>query len=146
MAKTILRITQANIEHAVGSSQLCTGQDAACEAGIHAIRNIFNDESSEAVLLVDALNAFNALNRQVALRNVSILCPIVAPFLINAYCTPSKLFIRGTYILSQEGITQGDPLGMVMFVIGTLPLIHQIQGGVQQAWYTGTAGGTLSSL
>ena len=47
-----------------------------------------------------------------------------------------------------EGITQGDPLRMVMFGIGTLPLICQIQGGVQQAWYAddATAGGMLASL
>ena len=96
-----------------------------------------------ALELRHASNAFNALNHQAALRNVSILCPIIAPFLINAYHTPSKLFIRGTHILSQEGITQGDPLGTVIFTIGTLPLICQIQGGVQQAWYDdhATAGG-----
>ena len=81
-------------------------------------------------------------------RNVSILCPIIVPFLINAYRSPSKLFLGGAYILSQEGITQGDPLGMVMFAIATIPLIRQIQGGVQQAWYAddATAGGTLTSL
>ena len=81
-------------------------------------------------------------------RNVSILCPIIVPFLINAYRSPSKLFLGGAYILSQEGITQGDPLGMVMFTIGTLPLIHQIQRGDQQAWYAhdATAGEMLTSL
>ena len=112
MAKTILRIAQADIQCAVGSLQLCAGQEAACEAGIHAIRNIFNDEDTEAVLLVDVTNAFNALNHQVALRNIRILCPILAPFLINTYRSPSKLFIEGVHILSQKGITQGDPLGM----------------------------------
>ena len=148
MAKTILRIAQADIQCAVGSLQLCAGQEAACEAGIHAIRNIFNDEDTEAVLLVDATNAFNALNRQVALRNIRILCPILAPFLINTYRSPSKLFIEGVHILSQEGITQGDPLGMAMFAIGTLPLIQQIRGGVRQSWYAddATAGGTITTL
>ena len=79
MAKTILQIAQADDQKAVGSLQLCAGQDAACEAGIHAVRSIFNDDSSEAVLLVDTMNAFNALNHQAALRNVWILCPIIAP-------------------------------------------------------------------
>ena len=33
---------------------------------------MFTDESTEVVLLVNASNAFNSLNRQVALRNISI--------------------------------------------------------------------------
>ena len=131
----------------MGNLQLCVEQDAVCEAGVNAIRSIFSDENSEAVLLVDALDAFNSINCQAAFRNVSILCPIIAPFLINVYHSLSKLFIGGANILSPEGI-QGDPLGMVIFAIGTLPLICQIQGGVQQAWYAddANAGGTLTSL
>ena len=126
MAKTILRIAQADIQYAVGSLQLCAGQEAACEAGIHAIRNILTKTLKQSYYMVDATNAFNVLNRQVALRNIRILCRILAPFLINTYCSPSKLFIEGVHILSQERITQGDPLGMAMFAIGALPLIQQI--------------------
>ena len=148
MTKTILRIAQANIQSAVDSLQLCAWQEAACEAEIHAIRTSFNDEDTEAVLLVDATNAFNALNRQVALQNIRILCPILAPFFINTCHSPSKLFIDGVHNSSQEGITQGDPLGMVVFATGTFPLIQQIQGGVQQSWYANdaTAGGTIATL
>ena len=42
--------------------QLCAGQDAGCEAAIHAMRSLFAEENTEAVLLVDASNAFNSLN------------------------------------------------------------------------------------
>ena len=98
IGKVVLHIAQEDIQHTVGSLQLCAGQDAACEAGIHEMRWVYEDDNTEAVLLVDASNASNSLNHQAALRNVHILCPILAPVLINAYRNEAKLFISGDHI------------------------------------------------
>lgn len=38
ISKAILRVTRDVIQKAVGNLQLCAGQEAACEAGIHAMR------------------------------------------------------------------------------------------------------------
>ena len=150
ISKAILRVTRDDIRKAIGSVQLCAGQEAACEAGIHAMRNLFEDDGVEAVLLVDASNAFNSLNREAALRNIHIHCPVLAPMLTNMYWTHSMLLIDGNHILSQEGTTQGDPLAMAMYAIGTLPLIHKLQGegDVTQAWYAddASAGGRTPDL
>jgi hypothetical protein len=148
IGKVVLQIAKEDIVKVVGSRQLCAGQDAACEAGIHAMRGIFEDETTEAVLLVDASNAFNSLNRQVTLRNVRILCPILAPILINTYRGEAMLFIGGDHILSREGTTQGDPLAMIMYAIGTLPMICRMKEDVIQAWYAddASAGGALATL
>ena len=54
----------------MGCLQLCAGQEAACKAGVYAMRTLFKDEDVEAILLVDAANAFNSLNRGAALQNV----------------------------------------------------------------------------
>ena len=68
------------------------------------------EESTEAMIFVDASNAFNNLNRQATLLNVTTICPSLAPALINTYRNPSRLFVGGQCLLSKEGTTQGDPL------------------------------------
>ena len=88
------------------------------------MRAVFDNPDAKAVLQVDATNAFNCLNHQAALRNISVLCPSFARILINTYREDSKLYIDGDYILSQEGTTQGDPLVMPMYALGIVPLIQ----------------------
>jgi len=73
------------------------------EASVHAMRAAFDSPHAEAVLQVDATNSFNCLNRQTALRNISIICPSFARILINTYLVNSLLYIDGDYILSQVG-------------------------------------------
>lgn len=70
MAKAILRILAPDIQEVAGSSQLCAGQEAGCEAAVHAMQKIFQRECTEVILQVDATNTFNSLNRQATLRNI----------------------------------------------------------------------------
>ena len=67
----------------------------------------------DAVLLINAENKFNSINRKVTLHNVEFIFTIIATYIINWYGTPSRLFIvGGGEILSSEGTTQGDPTAM----------------------------------
>ena len=109
--------------YATGCLQLCAGQRAGCEAAVHAMREIFTDQG---VLLVDASNAFNSLNRRAALLNMFQLCPPLATILTNTYRSASHLFINGTSLLSREGTTKGDPLPMPMYAISVVPVIRQL--------------------
>lgn len=61
--KAILTILQPDIVEAAGPLQVCAGQDSSCEATIHAMHPAFNENETEGVLLADAMNAFNTLNR-----------------------------------------------------------------------------------
>ena len=79
---------------------------------------------TNAVLLIDAEDAFNSINRKVMLDNLKFICPIIAAYIISCYATTSRLFIVGVgEVLSSEGITQGDPTGMEAYPLGILPLI-----------------------
>ena len=93
-ANTSVHDADTFVMEATGVLQLCAGQEAGCEVAVHALREVFNSSDCEAVLLVDASNAFNSLNRQVALRNVRHLCPPLATILINTYRSDVNLFIE----------------------------------------------------
>ena len=92
MGKTIGWTLKHDIQIAAGPLQVTTGVKSGAEAAIHAMRTIFEDEQCEAVILVDASNAFNALNRNVALNNVQYTCPHFATILINTYRKASRPF------------------------------------------------------
>ena len=122
--KIIVSVVKKEVISSTGSLQVCAGQEAGSEAAIHAMEKIFKEESTEAVLLVDAANAFNSINRKLFLHNVSILCPAISICVTNCYATPARLFvIGGTEIRSNEGTTQGDPVAMAIYAIGITPLI-----------------------
>ena len=138
--KAISSVIKDDVQEVAGALQLCAGQESGCEAAIHAMREVFNSADTEAIILVDASNAFNSLNREVALRNVKNLCPSLATILINTYRSKSELFINGETILSREGTTQGDPLAMAMYAISTIPLIHCLsKDSLVPAWYADDA-------
>ena len=49
---------------AAGLLQTATGLQSGAEAAIHSMPCIFEDERNDAVILFNARNAFNSLNRQ----------------------------------------------------------------------------------
>ena len=107
-----------------GSLQVFAGQEAGFEAAIHDMEKIFKEESAEAVLLVDAENVFNSINRMVFLHNSSILCPAISTFVTNGYATAARLFvIGGSEIKSTEWTTLGDPVAMAIYALGINPLV-----------------------
>lgn len=149
ISKAIVSFLKEDIRSAAGALQLCCGQESGCESIVHAMRSVYEKDDTEAILLVDADNAFNRLNRAVALRNIRVVCPAVAIFAMNSYRAPSRLFVTGgAELSSQEGTTQGDPLAMPFYALSMMPLIQQIHGIATQAWYADDAQacGNLFSL
>ena len=52
--KVAMMISKQDVIKAVGSLQVCAGQEAGAEAAIHAVHDIFKDHTAEEVLLIDA--------------------------------------------------------------------------------------------
>ena len=56
VGKAIVAEIKGDIMESAGCLQLCAGQKAGCEAAAHAMREIFEETSTDAVLFVDASN------------------------------------------------------------------------------------------
>ena len=109
VGKCISWVLHKDIQQAAGPLQTATGLQGGAEAAIHSMKLIFEQESTDGVILVDTSNASNSLNREAALHNTRIICPEFSTVLINTYQLPVRMFIRdGGVILSVEGTTQGD--------------------------------------
>ena len=92
VGKAILAVTKTDVEDACGHLQKCSGIPSGIEAAVQAMQAIYDEETTEGVLLVDAANAFNSLNRAAALHNMRHVCPSLATILANSYRNPGKTF------------------------------------------------------
>ena len=103
---------------------------------MHAVTEAFSNDDIIAVLLVDASNAFNSLNRDAALHNIQHLCSALSSILINIYHESTELFVDGIVLYSEKGTTQEDPLAMLMYALATIPLINLLgeSSDVIQVW------------
>ena len=116
VGKVVITHFRTEIVISVGSLQICAGQEAGCESIIHAMHAI-----------VDASNAFNSINKNVFLHNITIIFPAIAIYVKNFYCLHSQLFIiGGNEIRSCEGTTQGNPIAMAVFAIAIIPMTIMI--------------------
>ena len=81
------------------------------------------------------------MNRVAALWNARVLWPRCSRFLFNTYRGYASLLLQdgNKCLLSKrkEGITQGDPLSMMLYAVAVLPLIHFLRapGRWTQNWY-----------
>ena len=80
IGRSILKCLSNDLKLLGQSDQLCLGQKCGIEHAIHALRHEFETPQAEAMLLIDAENAFNSLNRNLALKYIEMICPS----LINA--------------------------------------------------------------
>ena len=62
IAKAVISAIKDDVLDSASTTQLCVGQMAGVESAVYAIRQKFDSPESDAVLLIDASNAFNSLN------------------------------------------------------------------------------------
>ena len=134
-------MTRADLEEVCGIDQLCSGLRSGLEGAVHAVRELFDEHCNLGwdLLLVDVTNAFNSVNRVVALCNARVLWPRFSRYLFNTYQGYASLLLQdgSKSLLSKEGVTQGDPLSMMLYAVAVLPLIRSLRasGKWTQNWY-----------
>jgi hypothetical protein len=147
LGKMMAYITREDVAKEAQAAQLAVGVPGGIEAATIAMNKLFDavagvEVEGYGMLLVDAANAFNAVNRAAALWNARILWPRCARFLFNSYRGFAFLLLQATadtsvILLSREGVTQGDPLSMFLYSIAIMPLIRKCTrvGEWHQCWY-----------
>ena len=146
-AKAMALATKIDVQDICGADQLCAGTKAGIEAAVHAMRDLFETDETEGLLLVDASNAFNALNRSAALWNCRVLWPRCSIFLFNCYRGYAMIIVKSLggkssqedllIIYSKEGTTQGCPLAMLMYAVAIQTLILHLKdpSSYKQNWH-----------
>ena len=129
VGKCISWVLRKDIQQAAGPLQTATGLQGGAEATIHPMKLIFEQESTDGVILVDASNAFNSLNKKSALHNIRIICLEFLTVFINTYRLPVRMFIQGGgEILSVEGTTIARRhLAMSFYAPGTSMLLDRLK-------------------
>ena len=144
LGKTVALVTRSDLEEVCGIDQLCSGLRSGLEGAIHAVHELFDEHCNfgRGLLLVDATNAFNSVNRVAALLIARVLWPRCSRFLFNTYRGYASLLVQGgntvsSRLLSKESVTQGDPLSMMLYAVAVLPLIRSLKAPVNriQNWY-----------
>eukprot|EP00957_Ditylum_brightwellii_P017145 1292717-Ditylum_brightwellii.AAC.1 len=129
--KAILFVCTAEATETYGVKHLCSGLHPGIDGGIHSMNVLWNNYGNEenwGILLVDAYNVLNDLNCMVILWHVHHIWPSGTCYLFNTYRYWKILVIRGgTNIHSKEGVTQGDPLAMLLYALGVLPIIEHLE-------------------
>ena len=92
--------------------------DQGIEAAVHTIFDLVNKHNDDGwcVLLIDASNAFNSINRRPVIWNSHVLWPNCSLFLFNCYRGWAPLVITDSaeLLYSKEGVTQGDPFDVYL--------------------------------
>ena len=117
IGRCIVQCIKTDLKLLGGNSQLCLGQKSGIEHAIHSLRDLFSTNGNEAILQIDAKNAFNSLNRELALSNIEKICPSFHTALWNSYKIPSNLLIgkKDTYFSRRNNTRRPASYGHVWY-------------------------------
>ena len=82
----------------------------------------------------DMLNAFNNVRRDHFLEVCSPRAPSMHRIALTAYAMTSHLVIGNETILSETGVQDGDPLGLVMFALAVGEIANSVRSPIN-IWY-----------
>ena len=135
-------------QNATDPMQTCGGARSGVEAAVHMMSGIFDDSTTECILSVDADNAFNRLNHQASLPNISFSCPEISTFLNIVHKNPTPFYIKHHVINSRERTTQMDVAAKQRHCIATKPMAYEDKTSTRKSFYTdnGAGAGTLETV
>jgi Reverse transcriptase (RNA-dependent DNA polymerase) len=112
--------------------QVGVGVSGGCEAAVHASRRFAeNMPTTQCIVKLDFVNAFNSLHRDAMLQAAHDNTPGIYKFCHLAYSQPSILAFGDRTIRSEEGPQQGDPLGAALFCETIQPMLSSLSSALE---------------
>ena len=102
------------------------------QRSLEALELLTRDAEPSGTTLIDARNGFNELSRLAMMWTVRHRWPAGARFVFNCYKHWAQRLLRQpeefpVTILNREGVTEGDPLSMVLYGITLAPLTEELR-------------------
>ena len=146
----VLKFTGPEETIAYQDEQLCAVLKAGIDGTFHGVQYIWDKNSTMEdwrLLILDPNNALNDINQVGMLLVFRHLWLPRACFIFNCYHHWSSIFLRNgngiaSFLHSKEGVMQRDPLKIIAYRIGILPLINNLKqeiSDVTQLWYAENA-------
>ena len=130
-SKTMAFSTSGRAAALLGPLQLGNGMRGGCEALVHSLRAILEDQDIAPIqkwlLQVDLENAFNQVDRTRAYQEIRQHFPDISPWVESAYGCQAELLYGDQVILSCLGWHQGDPLASLLFAVAFHPIVIRIK-------------------
>ena len=93
IGKVVVTKLDKEITNLVGALQFCAGNAGDCGRTIHAMRTVIGHE---AVLSIDAADAFNYVNGNIFLRNIRIIFLSLSNYNYSFFSSPATLLVNSS--------------------------------------------------
>lgn len=126
----VFRRIYSTVRDTFGKTQYAM-RSRACESIIHHLNGAIDNHENWITYCIDAKNAFNSANRNVALSHIMEKFPEVVPFINDMYAEANKGWFLGKsngidFIENTNGFHQGDVLAPWLYCLSLQPLLNEI--------------------
>ena len=129
-SKILAKRLKSQVMELFKSMQVGVAVHNGAEAIINGLNALLDDEEVPEdllIILVDFINAFNLVDRQIIFDEVNRLFPEANAWVQYTYGCKAYLFVPGGDILrGVTGVQQGDPLSALLFCLVALPLMQKL--------------------
>ena len=139
-SKVICATKQADFSNFLAPNQIGVAVKSGAEILIHEADLLYRSGKklkNFVILKIDWKNAFNSIDRQVFLDAVYKSFLDIYNYVAAMYGVKGQLKFGNSFILSEEGTQQGDPLGPVLFSIALKTLTDELDSEklAMNRWY-----------